>query len=121
MSSHSLFFLPSSAMTVELQLNQLIDLVNDQWKVNAIESGYNNYYQVEIGSVGRKYIKVTSKMNTDPKERKGSAYAFVDKVTGEVYKAASWSAPAKGVRGTVAELLTDTSRCDPYGGWLYLR
>ena len=39
---------------------------------------------------GRKYHKIV--------EGEGSAHAFVDKNTGEVYKPASWSAPAKGVR-----------------------
>lgn len=106
---------------VEDNLNKLIEIVNNEWYVTALESNRENYYQCQIHSIGRKYIKITSKMNTDPADRIGSAYAFVDKKTGEVYKAASWAQPAKGVRATVDELLTDTSRCDPYGGWLYLR
>jgi hypothetical protein len=42
---------------------------------------------------GRKYHKIV--MN-DGTQR--SVHAFVDKKTGEVYKSASWKAPAKGVR-----------------------
>jgi hypothetical protein len=42
---------------------------------------------------GRKYHKIV--MN-DGSQR--SVHAFVDKKTGEVYKSASWKAPAKGVR-----------------------
>ena len=42
---------------------------------------------------GRKYHKVI--MNAGGQR---SVHAFVDKKTGEVYKSASWKAPAKGVR-----------------------
>lgn len=31
----------------------------------------------------------------------GSIYAFIDKETGDIFKPASWKAPAKGVRGNV--------------------
>lgn len=41
---------------------------------------------------GRKYIKVT---------RDGSVFAFIDKKTGDIFKPASWQAPAKGVRGNL--------------------
>ena len=42
---------------------------------------------------GRKYHKVIMNANGSR-----SVHAFVDKQTGEVYKSASWKAPAKGVR-----------------------
>ena len=42
---------------------------------------------------GRKYHKII--MNAAGSR---SVHAFVDKKTGEVYKSASWKAPAKGVR-----------------------
>ena len=51
-----------------------------------------------------------------------SVHCFVDKMTGDVYKSASWKAPAKGVRYA---LLDDNSReqcyatCDWSGGYLY--
>lgn len=51
-----------------------------------------------------------------------SVHCFVDKNTGDVYKSASWKAPAKGVRYS---LLDDDSReqclatCDWSGGYLY--
>lgn len=41
---------------------------------------------------GRKYLKLIAI---------GGASAFVDKMTGEIYKPASFAAPAKGVRGNV--------------------
>ena len=42
---------------------------------------------------GRKYLKIV--MNAQGSK---SVHAFVDKKTGEVYKSASFKAPAKGVR-----------------------
>jgi len=42
---------------------------------------------------GRKYHKIIMNANGSR-----SVHAFVDKKTGEVYKSASWKAPAKGVR-----------------------
>lgn len=41
---------------------------------------------------GKKYYKIV---------REGSAMAFVDKESGNIYKAATWSAPAKHARGNV--------------------
>lgn len=52
------------------------------------ESDYNFYHES-----GRKYHKII--MNA---RRQQSAYCFIDKKTGEVYKSASWKSPAKGVR-----------------------
>ena len=41
---------------------------------------------------GRKYYKIVMVSN------QRSVHAFVDKVTGDLYKPAGWAAPAKGVR-----------------------
>lgn len=53
-----------------------------------------------------------------------SVHAFIDKKTGEVYKSASWKAPAKGVRFDLRlieqrEWLLENA--DWAGGYLYLR
>jgi hypothetical protein len=42
---------------------------------------------------GRKYHKIIMNANGSR-----SVHAFVDKKTGQIYKSASWKAPAKGVR-----------------------
>jgi hypothetical protein len=60
---------------------------------------------------GQKYTRV---VNTSGGQR--SVWCFVD-AAGNIYKAASWKAPAKGVRSTLATV--DMSRVDEYGGWLY--
>ncbi len=68
---------------------------------------------------GRKYHKII--MNAAGSR---SVHAFVDKKTGEVYKSASWKAPAKGVRYDLRiieqrEWLLENA--DWAGGYLYLR
>jgi len=51
--------------------------------------GYDFYPET-----GRKYHKIVMVDNGGSR----SVHAFIDKNTGEVYKSASWKAPAKGVR-----------------------
>ena len=68
---------------------------------------------------GRKYHKLIMETNGNSR----SVHAFVDKKTGEVYKPASFKAPAKIVR---YNLLNDMNRelcferCDWAGGYLYI-
>jgi hypothetical protein len=56
--------------------------------------------------VGKKYLKIVGH---------GSVRFFVDSVTGDIFKAASFAAPAKGIRGNV--LSTDNGKeASHYGG-----
>jgi len=68
---------------------------------------------------GRKYHKIIMDANGSR-----SVHAFVDKKTGEVYKSASWKAPAKGVRYDL-RLIKDREwlfeNADWSGGYLYAR
>lgn len=68
---------------------------------------------------GKKYIKVVQERHSFGGGR--SVHSFVDKNTGDLYKAASWKAPAKIVR---YNLFTDMEKlstvADPYGSYLYL-
>ena len=98
----------------------LIEVLNNEWKVNAIESGTSVYTQLEI-EVCRKYIKVWSYLMGGGRRLNGnSCWMFVDKNTGECYKPASYKAPAKGVRYLITQLADNTHICDPYGSFLYL-
>ena len=98
----------------------LIEVLNNEWKVNAIESNRAAYHQLEM-EIGRKYIKVWDTLNRDGvKDTARSCYMFVDKETGEVYKPASYKAPAKGVRYLITQLVDNPHICDPYGSFLYL-
>ena len=41
----------------EFLTEALIEVLNNEWKVNSIESGHSVYNQLEM-EIGRKYIKV---------------------------------------------------------------
>ena len=67
---------------------------------------------------GRKYHKIV--METESQSK--SVHCFVDKKTGEVYKAASYKAPAKGVRfdlRIIEQRDMVLKNCDWSGGYLY--
>tara|TARA_A100001035_G_scaffold10410_1_gene7318 strand:- start:140 stop:508 length:369 start_codon:yes stop_codon:yes gene_type:complete len=79
----------------------------------------NDPYTFSI-ETGRKYHKIL--METESQSQ--SVHAFVDKKTGEVYKAASYKSPAKGVRFDLRiieqrEWLFDNA--DWAGSYLYIR
>ena len=67
---------------------------------------------------GRKYFKVMFRDSGGSQ----SVHAFVDRKTGELYKAASFKSPAKGVRFDL-RLIKDRDfvleNCDWAGGYLY--
>ena len=102
-------------------------------QLQKIEDGTANLYKFDY-EVGKKYIKVFNLQYEEANEyynrkagyRQGSVTAFIDKNTGEVYKPASWKAPAKIVRFNlliIAErnYLLNPNNCDWAGGHLYLR
>ena len=99
----------------------LIEICNDQFKVNSIESGHNTYYQLEY-EVGRKYIKIWSYLMSSGERRNGrGCFMFVDKNDGACYKPASYKAPAKGIRFYIDQLLDNPGIVDQYGSFLYIR
>ena len=98
-----------------------------------IENGTANLYKFDY-QVGKKYIKVFNLQYEEANEyynrkggyRAGSVTAFIDKNTGEVYKPASWKAPAKHVRFDLRlikdrEFLFNWKNLSWAGGHLYLR
>ena len=98
-------------------------------QLDAINDGTANLYKFDY-KVGKKFIKVFNlQFDTfqDRNEyRAGSVTAFIDKNTGEVYKPASWKAPAKHVRFDLRiirerEYLLNPKNCDWAGGHLYMR
>lgn len=47
---------------------------------------------------GKRYVKVVT---VRPQSVGGSAFAFIDATTGDIYKPASFATPAKGARGNI--------------------
>ena len=92
---------------------------NPQYWADRIEDykAGKDLYKFNI-QTGRKYHKV---VQTDS-SGSSSVHCFVDKKTGEVYKAASFKAPAKGVRFDL-RIIKDREfvleKCDWAGGYLY--
>ena len=102
----------------------LIEVLNNQWKVDSIESGRSVYTQLEM-EVGRKYIKVWSYLvngcsGLNEKFDGRSVWMFIDKNTGECYMPASIKGPAKHVRYLITQLADNPDICDAYGSFLYL-
>ena len=131
--SHSFYggFMPTKELSVEEILHpielhyqrSIPEMVLDWTKelVTRLQEDYdsNNYtsdrYKFEI-QTGRKYHKIVAKNQ--------GVHAFVNKTTGEVFKPASYKAPAKHVRYDLRRI-KDRQRCfsnaDWAGGYLYLR
>ena len=101
-------------------------------QLDAIENGQENLYKFVVKTGKRYYKIVQQEFETWEKSkyygqyRDGSVHAFVDKQTGQVYKPASWQAPAKHVRFDLRiirerEFLFNSNNTDWAGGYLYLR
>ena len=106
------------------------DYANEQ--IAEIENGTANLMKFEIRE-GRKYYKVVqvefetwNGSKYYQQYRDSSVHSFVDKETGEVFKPASWSRPAKHVRFDMRDerqlnFLLDSKNVDWAGGYLYMR
>ena len=98
-------------------------------QLDEIEKGTEKLMYFKI-KTGKKFYKIVQ-MNFDTFQnrneyREGSVHAFVDKQTGQVYKPASWAAPAKHVRFDLRiirerEFLFNSNNTGWAGGYLYLR
>ena len=111
----------------EIQLNirkytlMLCDALKDNFKSRnrgSVGGHAAPEYKFYIAEGGRKYHKIVMEYENGSK----SVHAFVDKKTGDVYKAASFKAPAKGVRFNLL-LIKDREwlleNADWAGGYLY--
>ena len=100
-----------------------------QERLAEIENGTANLYKFDY-KIGKKYIKVFNlqydTFQNRNEYRAGSVTAFIDRKTGEVYKPASWKAPAKHVRFDLRlikdrEFLHNWKNVSWTGGHLYMR
>ncbi|AGH31716.1 hypothetical protein SWZG_00210 [Synechococcus phage S-SKS1] len=105
--------------TIQLNVTKyglmLCDALQQSHQRQYPNSGRNYSYALISG---RKYHKVMQCVDGQTE----SVHAFIDKKTGEVYKAASIKAPAKGVRFNlliIEEREFVLENCDWAGGYLY--
>ena len=98
-------------------------------EIEATENGTANLMKFVIKN-GRKYYKIMQHdfdtFRDRNEYRDGGVHAFVNKKTGEVYKAASWKSPAKHVRYDLRvinerEYVLDPNNCGWAGGYLYMK
>ena len=101
-------------------------------QLDAIENGTANLMKFVVKTGKRYYKIVQQEFETWEKSkyygqyRDGSVHCFVDKETGDVYKPASWAAPAKHIRFTFQNVdhlkfLLNPDNVDWAGGYLYIR
>ena len=101
-------------------------------QLDAIENGTANLMKFKVYSGKRYYKIVQQEFETWEKSkyygqyRDSSVHSFVDKETGDVYKPASWSAPAKHIRFSFQNVedlkfLLNPDNVGWAGGYLYLR
>ncbi len=105
--------------------NQEMSGISDSYlqeRINKIEN--NEECMVFSISSGKKYFKIIQNDYRNGKYESAGVHAFVDKNTGEVYKPASWRAPAKHVRFDMRDQNQREymyAHCDWAGGYLYMR
>ena len=100
-----------------------------QQQLDELENGTANLMKFRIQE-GRRYYKIIQQeydtFQNRNEYRDGSVHSFVDKNTGEVYMAASWSSPAKHVRFDMRVIRDRTLMHTPSfvtwnTGYLYMR
>jgi len=116
--------------TIELNVRKYTLMLCDALEQNFKDrnhgkvGGYDAPVYKFVIESGRKYHKIIMEMPNNNRPPSRSVHAFVDKKTGEVYKAASFKAPAKHVRFNLL-LIKDREwlleNADWAGGYLYQR
>jgi hypothetical protein len=61
---------------------------------------------------GKRYARIVRQMRGDSNSR--SAYGFVELATGDIFKPATWKAPAKHKRGNIFDESGGLDCCGPY-------
>ena len=106
---------------------ELSQYAKDQ--LDAMDNGTANLMKFRM-EFGRKYIKIIQQDYDTFRDRNeyrdGGVHAFINRKTGEVYKAASWKSPAKHVRYDLRlikdrEYVLNPQNCGWAGGYLYMR
>lgn len=93
-----------------VRLRNVVDAINDAFKKDRVGVTFT-------AQPGSKYIKIVENYNGYGGR---SVYCFID-YNGNIYKSASWRAPAKHIRGSVFDENYSIGKClEPFGA-AYLR
>lgn len=85
-------------------IEEFIKELNEKFPPNDFREGYSH-------TTGKRFWKIVWTRN---KGKNKTAYAFVDKSNGDLYKAATWAAPANYVRGNINDE-SGLDACEEYG------
>ena len=116
--------------TIQLNIRKytlmLCDALEDNFKSRnkGKVGGYDAPVYKFVIESGRKYHKIVMEVPNDNRPPSRSVHAFVDRTTGDLYKAASFKAPAKHVRFNLC-IISDREwlleNADWAGSYLYMR
>ena len=92
----------NKAITILAALEEYVSKVQEESNTK-FQTQYPNSWangQAPIFSIneGKRYFKVISRY---PGNGGGSAFCFIDRATGDIFKPAGYNAPAKGARGNI--------------------
>jgi hypothetical protein len=91
------------------------------WMHEAYEeyASYDHYFRLTIcngldftSMKGKRYARIVRQRRGDSNSR--SAYGFVELATGDIFKPATWKAPAKHKRGNIFDESGGLDCCGPY-------
>jgi hypothetical protein len=86
-------------------IEEFVEELNKKWPKK------NDWSDCFIFTTGKRYWKICKSCDgIKPK----SAYGFVDKSNGDLYRAASWAAPAIHIRGNINDV-SGISSCNEFG------
>ena len=106
----------------QLYCNKLV-LAMKQWHAdNGMPAKWETKYIYETGRKYFKVVRVEDEYKSNDEHR--CVEAFIDRQTGDIFKPASWSRPAKGARFNLLDqdsLFELFENLDPFGGHLYKR
>ena len=104
----------------QLYCNKLV-LAMKQWHAdNGMPAKWETKYIYETGRKYFKVIRVEDEYKSNDEHR--CVEAFIDRQTGDIFKPASWSRPAKGARFNLLDQISCQllfQHLDPFGGHLY--
>lgn len=107
---------------MQQQINTWLETLTEKANSTDRACGIRTIFVEDRGRKFTKIVKRETRENETTAKIHQSVHAFIDHNTGDIYKAASWKAPAKIVRYNIIRdydrLIQD---CDIYGSYLYIR